>query len=186
MGRGQGRRRDRATPVLIEDRPAAAAASGARTGSRRVIEFPKEEAPSEASIARRRQARSRAPPQARRIERTGRRAAGASGLAGAGVRCPDIQQKVKGRGKIRFAAVQCRIRPHIPRCDVVQDDDVAGEFLIAEGSFPGDGRFDHFHAGLDALDQGHEIGSNHAIPVVAIMGWSGGSAACCCAHDSSP
>jgi hypothetical protein len=93
---------------------------------------------------------------------------------------------MKGRGKIRFAAVQCRIRPHIPRRDVVQDDDVAGEFLIAEGTFPGDGCLDRFHARLDALDQGHEIGSNHAIPVVAIVGWSGGSAACCSAHESSP
>ena len=50
-----------------------------------------------------------------------------------------------------FAAVQCRARPHITGRDVIQDDDVGANFLIAEGGFPSDGRVDQW----ETYDQGH-------------------------------
>ena len=77
-----------------------------------------------------------------------------------------------------LAAVQCRTRACVTGREIIQHDDVAANFLIAEGDFGGDGRFDQIHAGVDVRDQGHEIGNDRAMEVVSILREGRGSTAC--------
>src|ERR1035437_10514515 len=74
----------------------------------------------------------------------------------------------------------------VARRDVVQYDNVAGNFLIAERRFAGDGRFDQPHAGLDVLDQGREVRYDRAIAVISTVGLDRSAATGCVGHECSP
>jgi hypothetical protein len=74
---------------------------------------------------------------------------------------------MQGAHVSRVAGVQCRICPDVAGCDVVQYDDVGGNFLIAEGRFLDDGRLDQLDARLDLLNQGLKVGYDSAIIVIS-------------------
>ena len=54
-------------------------------------------------------------------------------------------------------------------CELIRHDDIAADFLMAEGLRSGDGRFDQIHAGGNVRDQGHEIGNDGAMGVVLML-----------------
>ena len=90
---------------------------------------------------------------------------------------------MQGYPKTRAAGAQWRICLHVARRDVVQYDNVAGNFLIAERRFAGDGRFDQPHAGPDVLDQGREVRYDRAIAVIPDVDLGRSSATCCMARS---
>ncbi len=65
-------------------------------------------------------------------DQTSRSVVASSELAGSMFRCLGVQQKMKGYAKTRVAGVQRRTGLYVARRDVVQHDNVGGNFLITE------------------------------------------------------
>src|SRR5450631_260489 len=104
--------------------------------------------------------------------------------AGSMLGCSGIEQKVKCYLKTRVACVQRGSRVQIARRNVIQHDNVCGDFQMTERRFDRDGRLDQLHARLNALDQGCDVQHDGTNAVVSIAGSGRNAAAFGILHES--
>jgi hypothetical protein len=77
---------------------------------------------------------------------------------------------VKGYLKTRVAGVQRSPRIQVAGRNVIEHDNVCGDFLMTERRFDCDGSLDQPCACLDALDQGYNVQHDGTKAVVPIVG----------------
>ena len=104
----------------------------------------------------------------------------------AGLGCHRFPEKMQGHAEAGVASSERRACFQIAGRDIVQHDDVCGEFQNGGGGLTGDGRFDHRQARLDMLDQGRDISDDRAIDIIPVIGRRRYGAARSILHDCSP